>query len=59
MGKMIFIALPLDKILQETNEEFKKMSIIQTPPEKNDSNQYIDYITFTNENGSLEVLCCD
>lgn len=47
------------KILQETNEEFKKMSIIQTPPEKNDSNQYIDYITFTNENGSLEVLCCD
>lgn len=47
------------RILQETNEEFKKISIIQTPPEKNDSNQYIDYITYTDEDGTLEVLCCD
>lgn len=47
------------RMLQETNEEFKSIGIIQTPPEKNDSNKYIDYITFTNEYGELEVLCCD
>lgn len=47
------------RILQETNEEFKSIGIIQTLPEKNDSNRYIDYITYTNESGTLEVLCCD
>lgn len=47
------------RILQETNEEFKKINIIQTPPEKNDSNRFIDYITYTNDSGTLEVLCCD
>lgn len=47
------------RMLQETNEEFKSIGIIQTPPEKNDSNRAIDYITYTNEDGTLEVLCCD
>lgn len=47
------------RILQETNEEFKSIGIIQTSPEKNDSNRAIDYITYTNEEGTLEVLCCD
>lgn len=47
------------RILQNTNVEFKKIGIIETPPEKNDSNRYIDYITYTNDDGTLDVLCCN
>ena len=47
------------RMLQETNEEFKSIGIIQTTPDKNDSNRYIDYITYQNPDGTLEVLCCD
>lgn len=46
------------KMLQETNEEFKSINIIVSSPENNDSNRHIDYITFTNEDGKVEVLCC-
>lgn len=44
------------KVLQQTNDEFKKLSIIETPREKNDSDKYIDYFTYTNEFGEVKVL---
>ena len=43
-------------VLKQTNEEFQKLSLIQTIPDKNDSNKYIDYLTYTNQLGEIEVL---
>lgn len=47
------------RALQEKNEDFKKINIIETKKESNDSNKNIDYLTFTNDDGTIEVLVCE
>lgn len=46
-------------ILRSINEDFEKLNIISTKQEDNDSNKYIDYLTYTNELGEVEMLSCD
>lgn len=46
------------KLMQSFNSELKKLSIISTKKDDNDSNKNIDYLTYTNENGNVEVLVC-
>lgn len=46
------------KMMQEVNEDLKKLGIITTKKENNDSNKNIDYLTYTNEDGVVEVLVC-
>lgn len=45
--------------MQEINEDLKKLNIKSTKRVDNDSNTYIDYITYTHEDGSVEVLVCN
>lgn len=48
--------LDILRMLQQTNDEFKKLSIIETPREKNDSDKYVDYFSYTNGSGEVKVL---
>lgn len=44
--------------MQKYNEDLKKLSIIQTSKEKNDSGKDIDYISIRHTNGEVEMLVC-
>ncbi len=44
--------------LQTYNEDLKKISIIETSKEKNDSGKDIDYISIRHDDGSVEMLVC-
>lgn len=44
--------------LQEYNDDFKRLSIVTTRSYDNDSGKDIDYITFKNKYGEVEVLAC-
>lgn len=46
------------KLMQSFNVELKNLGIISTKKENNDSNKNIDYLTYTNESGEVEVLVC-
>lgn len=46
-------------MLKSINEDFQKLNIISTKREDNDSNRYIDYLTYTNERGEVEMLSCE
>lgn len=46
-------------VLKSINPDFQRLSIISTKKEDNDSNRYIDYLTFTNDNDEIEMLSCD
>lgn len=46
------------RAMQEKNDDLKKINIIETSKETNDSQKDIDYITFTNDDGTVEVLVC-
>lgn len=44
--------------MQKYNEDLKKLSIISTSKEKNDSGKDIDYISIRHDDGSVEMLVC-
>lgn len=44
--------------MQKYNEDMKKLSVISTPKEKNDSGKDIDYISIRHDNGEVEMLVC-
>ncbi len=46
-------------MLKTINKDFQKLNIISTKREDNDSGKYIDYLTFTNEQGQVEMLSCN
>lgn len=46
-------------MLKSINEDFQKLNIISTKREDNDTDKYIDYLTFVNEQGEVEMLSCN
>ncbi len=44
--------------MKKYNEDLKKLSIIETTKEKNDSGKDIDYISIRHDNGEVEMLVC-
>ncbi len=46
------------KMMTDANGDLKKLGIITTKAENNDSKKDIDYLTFTNEFGVTEMLVC-
>lgn len=44
--------------MQAINDDLKKLDIKSTKRVDNDSNKYIDYLTYTREDGQVEVLVC-
>lgn len=44
--------------MQKYNDDLKKLSVIETSKEKNDSGKDIDYISIRHDNGEVEMLVC-
>ncbi|MCX4365899.1 MAG: hypothetical protein OSJ70_09040 [Bacilli bacterium] len=44
--------------MQKYNEDMKKLSVISTSKDKNDSGKDIDYISIRHDNGEVEMLVC-
>ncbi len=44
--------------LQMYNEDLKKLSIIETAKDKNDTGKDIDYVAIRHDNGEIEMLVC-
>lgn len=47
------------RMLQGTSENYSSLGIISSPPSKNDSGKYIDYLTYTDPSGQISLLVCE
>lgn len=45
-------------ILKDISTNFTKLGFVSTSANDNDSNQYIDYITYINDYGEIEMIPC-